>query len=358
MGRLEIGKQIAWLRKQKGITQDQLAGMVGVSAGAVSKWETGHSVPDVSLLSPLARALDTSLDVLLSFQRTLSQKEVAGIKQELTGIFLTEGYDTGKDKALSYLNEYPNSVPIKLAVAGLLLMYCMSEAMRGESFLKEERNFILKIYQEILKSGDAPSRTSALFCAASLLMDLERYEESEQMLRELSFTNIDPMPLYTQLLQRQGKEEEAETLCQRMLLQYLNQCGALLSTLMRRAEKTGRKEQAETFLEAVYEIQNRYRIGLGSASFHYCRRRLEEDKKEEAAAYFLSYIQTVISVGYDYRANPYFGRVTLEVDTENQKILRQKMLEAIWEEEIPQLQALTGIPDYEQGVGLLKEAIS
>lgn len=43
-GRLEIGKQIACLRKQKGITQDQLAGMVGVSAGAVSKWETGISL--------------------------------------------------------------------------------------------------------------------------------------------------------------------------------------------------------------------------------------------------------------------------------------------------------------------------
>jgi transcriptional regulator with XRE-family HTH domain len=43
MNRLNIGKTILQLRKEKNITQEQLAIMVGVSAGAVSKWETGNS---------------------------------------------------------------------------------------------------------------------------------------------------------------------------------------------------------------------------------------------------------------------------------------------------------------------------
>ncbi|WP_100489369.1 helix-turn-helix domain-containing protein [Sporolactobacillus pectinivorans] len=84
MNKLNIGKTILQLRKEKNITQEQLAIMVGVSAGAVSKWETGNSTPDISLLAPLARALNTSLDILLSFQQELLETEVVNIKQKLT----------------------------------------------------------------------------------------------------------------------------------------------------------------------------------------------------------------------------------------------------------------------------------
>lgn len=92
MNRLNIGETILKLRKGKKLTQEQLASMVGVSAGAVSKWENGNSTPDISLLAPLARALDTSIDTLLCFHPQLLEKEVMNIKQELIEIFLHEGY--------------------------------------------------------------------------------------------------------------------------------------------------------------------------------------------------------------------------------------------------------------------------
>lgn len=65
--------------------------MVGVSAGAVSKWENGNSMPDISLLAPLARALNTSLDNLLSFKQEISEEEVINIKEKLMKIFLHGG---------------------------------------------------------------------------------------------------------------------------------------------------------------------------------------------------------------------------------------------------------------------------
>ena len=61
MNSFNIGDKILKLRKENNITQEQLANMVGVTAGAVSKWENGNSTPDITLLAPLARALDTSL---------------------------------------------------------------------------------------------------------------------------------------------------------------------------------------------------------------------------------------------------------------------------------------------------------
>ena len=60
-----LGKRIAALRKQKGLTQEQLAEKVGVSAQAVSKWENDVSCPDITLLPLLADLFDVSVDELL-----------------------------------------------------------------------------------------------------------------------------------------------------------------------------------------------------------------------------------------------------------------------------------------------------
>ncbi|RFT79734.1 XRE family transcriptional regulator, partial [Adlercreutzia equolifaciens] len=62
---MDLGTRISELRREKGMTQEQLAKLVGISAPAVSKWETGSSCPDIALLCPLARALDTNVDTLL-----------------------------------------------------------------------------------------------------------------------------------------------------------------------------------------------------------------------------------------------------------------------------------------------------
>ena len=60
-----LGKRIAALRKEKGMTQEQLAEKVGVSAQAVSKWENDASCPDITLLPLLGDILGVSVDELL-----------------------------------------------------------------------------------------------------------------------------------------------------------------------------------------------------------------------------------------------------------------------------------------------------
>lgn len=60
------GATIRTLREKKGVTQTQLADLLGVSDKAVSKWETAKGLPDVSLLEPLANALGVSVIELMS----------------------------------------------------------------------------------------------------------------------------------------------------------------------------------------------------------------------------------------------------------------------------------------------------
>ncbi len=62
------GATVKRLRETKGMTQAELAGRIGVSSKAVSKWETGRGLPDITLLEPLANALGVSVMELMSGQ--------------------------------------------------------------------------------------------------------------------------------------------------------------------------------------------------------------------------------------------------------------------------------------------------
>lgn len=66
MDQSKVGGLIFSLRKEKGLTQRELAEQVGVSDKAVSKWERGQGCPDVSLLGGLSRVLGVNIEQILS----------------------------------------------------------------------------------------------------------------------------------------------------------------------------------------------------------------------------------------------------------------------------------------------------
>ena len=66
MDRYVTGAVIRRLREKKKMTQEELAEKIFVSGKTISKWETGNGLPDISLLEPLAKALDISVIELLS----------------------------------------------------------------------------------------------------------------------------------------------------------------------------------------------------------------------------------------------------------------------------------------------------
>ncbi len=66
MNQEKIGKFILEIRKQKGMTQKELAEKIGVSDKTISKWECGNSIPDISYLESLCNSLNISVNELLS----------------------------------------------------------------------------------------------------------------------------------------------------------------------------------------------------------------------------------------------------------------------------------------------------
>lgn len=117
-----LGKRIIEHRKALGLTQDQLAEKLGVTAQAVSKWENDQSCPDITMLPKLAEIFGTSTDALLGRQaQPVHQAEVVSDSEEdeNDGIHLQKGnwefrWDSGRRHALFF-------ALFVLLVGGLLL---------------------------------------------------------------------------------------------------------------------------------------------------------------------------------------------------------------------------------------------
>lgn len=81
-GELRCGEQLAFLRREKQITQEQLAQAMGVTNQAVSKWESGQSYPDITLLPRLAAYFQVTVDELLGVAKPQSMRNIyLGIKE-------------------------------------------------------------------------------------------------------------------------------------------------------------------------------------------------------------------------------------------------------------------------------------
>lgn len=118
---LPIGEEIARRRKQRGITQQELAVFMNVSKASVSKWETGQSYPDITSLPLLAAYFDCSVDELLILDSQLSPKEIQRIYQLLKDAFQTKTPSEVLALAQSFTKRYYSCYPFLLQMGSFYL---------------------------------------------------------------------------------------------------------------------------------------------------------------------------------------------------------------------------------------------
>ena len=130
-----IGETIATLRKEKGMTQSQLAEKMNVTDKAVSKWERDLSCPDINTISKLADILDVSVEELLKAKKNKYEgskvKEIFNLT--LKGITLAMGI------AVVVLNVL-EKIDIKTSVILLGIgMFCIGLYLLDEKYKNDER---------------------------------------------------------------------------------------------------------------------------------------------------------------------------------------------------------------------------
>lgn len=84
---LNLGAVLREKRKEKNLTQQELADFMNVTKASVSKWETGQSYPDITFLPLLATYFDMTIDELLNYQPQLSDEEIQHLYNSLQQTF-------------------------------------------------------------------------------------------------------------------------------------------------------------------------------------------------------------------------------------------------------------------------------
>ena len=108
---MTMGQRIKLYRKEKHLTQGQLAELIGVSTQAVSKWETDAGMPDISQIVPLAKVLDVSTDKLLGHTNEDFERELSLIRSRYVGINLISDTEEAADLyalAEKFFDKYPD----------------------------------------------------------------------------------------------------------------------------------------------------------------------------------------------------------------------------------------------------------
>ncbi|MFQ8927026.1 MAG: helix-turn-helix domain-containing protein [Evtepia gabavorous] len=184
---MEIGSVIREKRTAQGLTQEQVATALGVSAPAVSKWERGESFPEITLLPALARLLGTDLNGLLSFQQEMGREEIAAFLGRLVQA-AEEGPQAAFALARAQVGQFPRCDSLALNVA-LTLEGVLT--MAGREGSAEEREWIQALYRQA-----AESRDQAVACQAQAMLFGRAMEEGDFAQAEALLDRLPPQPLY------------------------------------------------------------------------------------------------------------------------------------------------------------------
>lgn len=103
MNQIKIGEFIAALRKEQNLTQLELANKLGVTDRAVSKWENGRGLPDISLIVPLCEALSISVNELLCGERIITEDITAKSEENIIETLNYSEKRIKKTKLIFYL---------------------------------------------------------------------------------------------------------------------------------------------------------------------------------------------------------------------------------------------------------------
>lgn len=181
---MTIGERIKELRKKNDITQEKLANYLNISYQAVSKWECGVTMPDLSMIVPLTKLLHTTADELLGITEVPVDERKAYFDAEYEEFWNKEDKEADYQIALQAFTEYPGDFRYLHWLASAEYYTAFDENYRNGGsldFFHERMEQSIKHYQMLYEDcKDEKLRNSALW---GLVLDYKftnRYEEARK----------------------------------------------------------------------------------------------------------------------------------------------------------------------------------
>ena len=204
---LNIGKKIRELRRRDGRTQDNLAETLGVTAQAVSRWESGGSYPDMEMLPAIANYFHISIDELFGYHDEREEK-IKTILENATEILTKQGFTMYKgsltedvEECVNMLRaaseEFPNEPKILLKLAQALQMWGWNKygakGHTSDSFgiIEDDIDYnskniywqeAVRVYEKLLKSNpSSKDREAAIRQLTPLYCRMGEYEKAKTL---------------------------------------------------------------------------------------------------------------------------------------------------------------------------------
>lgn len=255
---MQIDEVIRKYRKNKNMTQEEMANRLGVTAPAVNKWENGNSLPDIMLLAPIARLLDISLDTLLSFREELTKEEIDHLVNETYDRLKKESYDEVFLWAKKVMEQYPNCEWLILQMAVVL------DARR--SFFKVEDgerydDYILACFNRILSSKDEKLRNLAADSLFGFYIRREQWEKAEKYLVYFSNENPERKRKQAFIYSKTGRLEEAYKTYEQILFSGYQMASMVMHSIFNLAMEEGNMTRAGQLVEKQQQMARLFEMG-------------------------------------------------------------------------------------------------
>lgn len=150
---INISKIIADKRREKGVTQEQLAAYIGVTKASVSKWETGQSYPDITFLPQLAAYFNISIDNLMGYTPQMTKENIKDLYHRLSSNFSSKPFNDVIGECREIIKKYYSCFPLLMQMVVLMCNHHMlaEDVDEQKSILEEAAGLCIKIKSE---SGD------------------------------------------------------------------------------------------------------------------------------------------------------------------------------------------------------------
>ena len=205
--KIRISENIKNLRKAHSLTQEQMAAALGVTVGAVYKWEAGLSMPEIKLIMEIADFFEISVDTLLGYEQ--QNGNVENRIQRICQCILEKDYEEGASEVEKTLKKYPNNFNVTYAGAMLYRMKFLEEKCE-EAMIKSNQLFekaISLLYQNTEKSIN---EVTILNHMASNYLAAGDIEKGLELLKQNNICNINSGQIGYIYTVELNKPEEAE----------------------------------------------------------------------------------------------------------------------------------------------------
>lgn len=268
---MKINEIIKERRLQQGLTQEQIADYLGVSAPAVNKWEKGTTYPDITLLPALARLLGTDLNTLLSFREDLTVREISCISNKITRVAADGNLAQAFDMAREKIHEYPSCdqliINMAILMEGLSMLYSDSRADGDHT------GEIMALYERAAKSSDPMVKNQAQSMLVSKYMKLQDYDKAALLLAEIpDVPDVPPMnksQLQANLHIYKNELDEAAEITQQRLMSETSAILSALYTLIGIAIKKGEDTEARHIADVARDFTELFDLWEYSAHVGY-----------------------------------------------------------------------------------------